>query len=54
MGPQCFIIDVEYEENEQKMRLDMADDAVEMLDCRWCKNVKPLCGDSTLGDRAYM
>jgi choline dehydrogenase-like flavoprotein len=41
--------DVEYKENEKKMRLDMADDAVEMLTIAGVKNVKANVGDGTLG-----
>ena len=48
-GLNVLAFDVEYKENEKKMRLDMADDAVEMLTIAGVKNVKAHVGDGTLG-----
>jgi len=42
-------IDVEYKENEIKMRKDMVADAVEMLEVAGVKDVKARDGDGTLG-----
>jgi choline dehydrogenase-like flavoprotein len=48
-GLNVLAIDVEYKENEIKMRKDMADDAVEMLTIAGAKNVQSFTGDGTLG-----
>ena len=48
-GLNVLSIDVEYKENEKKMRLDMASDAEEMLTIAGVKNVKSHIGDGTLG-----
>ncbi len=48
-GLNVLAIDVEYKENEKKMRLDMASDAEEMLTIAGAKNVKSYVGDGTLG-----
>ena len=48
-GLNVLAIDVEYKENEKKMRLDMASDAEEMLTIAGVKNVKSHIGDGTLG-----
>lgn len=48
-GLNVLAIDVEYKENEKKMRLDMANDAVEMLTIAGVKEVKANIGDGTLG-----
>jgi len=41
--------DVEYKDNEKRMRVDMKNDAVEMLTAAGFKNVKGHDGDGTLG-----
>ena len=41
--------DVEYKDNEKKMRVDMKNDAMEMLTAAGLKNVKGRDGDGTLG-----
>jgi choline dehydrogenase-like flavoprotein len=48
-GLNVLAIDVEYKENEIKMRKDMAADAVEMLTIAGAKNVQSFTGDGTLG-----
>jgi choline dehydrogenase-like flavoprotein len=48
-GLNVLSIDVEFKENEKKMRLDMATDAEEMLTIAGVKNVKSHIGDGTLG-----
>jgi len=48
-GLNVLAIDVEYKENEKKMRKDMKDDAIEMLTIAGVKNVKGREGDGTLG-----
>jgi len=48
-GLNILAIDVEYKDNEVKMRKDMVNDAVEMLEAVGVKNVKPRNGDGTLG-----
>jgi choline dehydrogenase-like flavoprotein len=40
---------VEYKENERKMRKDMKDDAMEMLEIAGVKNIRGREGDGTLG-----
>lgn len=48
-GLNVLAIDVEYKDNEVKMRKDMVADAVEMLEAVGVKNVKGREGDGTLG-----
>ncbi|WP_153796308.1 GMC oxidoreductase [Foetidibacter luteolus] len=48
-GLNVLAIDVEYKDNEKKMRKDMLDDAKEMLEAAGAKNVKGRDGDGTLG-----
>ena len=48
-GLNVLAIDVEYKENERKMRVDMKNDAMEMLTAAGVKNVKGFDGDGTLG-----
>jgi len=48
-GLNVLNFDVEYKDNEKKMRKDMKDDAVEMLEAAGVKNVKGREGDGTLG-----
>ena len=48
-GLNVLAIDVEYKENEKKMRKDMQADAIEMLTNAGVKNVKGRDGDGTLG-----
>ena len=48
-GLNILSFDVEYKENEKKMRKDMLQDAVEMLEVAGVKNVKGREGDGTLG-----
>jgi choline dehydrogenase-like flavoprotein len=48
-GLNVLAIDVEYKENEKKMRKDMLADAIEMLEKAGVKNVKGRDGDGTLG-----
>jgi len=48
-GLNVLAFDVEYKENEKKMRVDMKNDAMEMLTAAGCKNVKGNEGDGTLG-----
>ena len=42
-------MDIEYKENEKKMRIDMQKDAEEMLTIAGVKNVTSYMGDGTLG-----
>ena len=48
-GLNILAMDIEYKENEVKMRKDMKDDAVEMLTAAGFKNVRGHDGDGTLG-----
>ncbi|HVX50901.1 MAG TPA: GMC family oxidoreductase [Chitinophagaceae bacterium] len=48
-GLPVLAIDVEYKDNEKKMRVDMQNDAIEMLTAAGVKNVKGRNGDGTLG-----
>ena len=48
-GLNVLAIDVEYKDNEKKMRKDMLEDAKEMLEATGVKNVKGRDGDGTLG-----
>ena len=48
-GLNILAMDIEYKENEIKMRKDMVADAVEMLEVAGVKDVKPRNGDGTLG-----
>ncbi len=48
-GLNILSFDVEYKENEKKMRKDMLEDAIEMLEVAGVKNVKGRDGDGTLG-----
>ena len=48
-GLNVLAFDVEYKENEVKMRKDMVNDAIEMLEAVGVKNVKGREGDGTLG-----
>jgi len=48
-GLNILAMDIEYKDNEKKMRKDMKDDAVEMLTAAGCKNVRGHEGDGTLG-----
>ena len=48
-GLNVLAIDCELKENELKMRKDMLNDAVEMLETAGVKNVKGRDGDGTLG-----
>jgi choline dehydrogenase-like flavoprotein len=48
-GLNVLAMDIEYKENEKKMRVDMKNDAMEMLTAAGCKNVKGNDGDGTLG-----
>ncbi|GAC1400461.1 MAG: hypothetical protein NVSMB63_19920 [Sediminibacterium sp.] len=48
-GLNVLAFDVEYKENEKKMRKDMMTDAIEMLTVGGIKNVKGWEGDGTLG-----
>ena len=48
-GLNVLAFDVEYKENEKKMRKDMLNDAIEMLTAAGAKNVKGREGDGTLG-----
>ena len=48
-GLNILAIDVEYKDNEKKMREDMKNDAAEMLTSFGLKNVKSRDGDGTLG-----
>jgi len=48
-GLNVLAFDVEYKENEKKMRQDMKNDGMEMLTAAGVKNVKGFDGDGTLG-----
>ena len=48
-GLNILAMDIEFKENEKKMRIDMQKDAVEMLSIAGVKNVKGWMGDGTLG-----
>jgi choline dehydrogenase-like flavoprotein len=48
-GLNILSMDIEYKENEKKMRKDMQADAIEMLEAAGVKNVKGRDGDGTLG-----
>lgn len=48
-GMNVLAMDIEYKENEKKMRKDMLADAIEMLEAAGVKNVKGREGDGTLG-----
>jgi choline dehydrogenase-like flavoprotein len=48
-GLNILAMDIEYKDNEKKMRLDMKNDAVEMLTTAGVKNVKGYVGNGTLG-----
>jgi choline dehydrogenase-like flavoprotein len=48
-GLNVLAMDIEYKENEKKMRKDMKQDAIEMLEAAGVKNVKGREGDGTLG-----
>jgi len=48
-GLNILAIDVEYKDNEKKMRKDMVNDAKEMLEAAGVKNVQGFEGDGTLG-----
>jgi choline dehydrogenase-like flavoprotein len=48
-GLNVLSMDIEYKENEKKMRKDMLADAIEMLEAAGVKKVKGRDGDGTLG-----
>ena len=48
-GLNVLAFDVEFKDNEKKMRKDMKDDAIEMLTVAGVKNVNGWEGDGTLG-----
>ena len=48
-GLNILSMDIEYKDNEKKMRVDMKNDAMEMLTAAGVKNVKSYEGDGTLG-----
>ncbi len=48
-GLNVLAMDIEYKENEEKMRKDMHADAIEMLESTGVKNVRGFIGDGTLG-----
>lgn len=48
-GLNILSIDSEWKENERKMRIDMKNDAIEMLEAAGVKNVKGHDGDGTIG-----
>lgn len=48
-GLNILSMDIEYKENEKKMRVDMQQDAIEMLTAAGVKDVKGYDGDGTLG-----
>ncbi|MDB5275869.1 MAG: Fructose dehydrogenase large subunit [Ferruginibacter sp.] len=48
-GLNVLAMDIEYKENEKKMRIDMQKDAEEMLTIAGVKNVTSYMGDGTLG-----
>ncbi len=48
-GLNILAIDAEWKENEKKMRVDMKNDAIEMLEAAGVKNVTGHDGDGTIG-----
>jgi choline dehydrogenase-like flavoprotein len=48
-GLNILAMDIEYKDNEKKMRVDMKNDAIEMLTSSGVKNVKGYEGNGTLG-----
>ncbi len=48
-GLNVISFDAEWKENERKMRVDMKNDAIEMLEAAGVKNVKGHDGDGTIG-----
>jgi len=48
-GLNTLAFDAEWKDNERKMRIDMKNDAVEMLEAAGVKNVKGHDGDGTMG-----
>lgn len=48
-GLNVLAIDAEWRDNERKMRVDMQNDAKEMLEAAGVKNVKGFDGDGTMG-----
>jgi len=48
-GMNILAMDIEYKDNEKKMRIDMKQDAMEMLTAFGAKNVSGHDGDGTLG-----
>lgn len=48
-GLNVLSFDCEWKENEKKMRVDMKNDAIEMLEAAGAKNVKGYEGDGTMG-----
>ena len=48
-GLNVIAFDAEWKENERKMRIDMQNDAIEMLEAAGVKNVKGHDGDGTIG-----
>jgi choline dehydrogenase-like flavoprotein len=48
-GLNTLAFDAEWKDNERKMRIDMQNDAVEMLEAAGVKNVKGHDGDGTIG-----
>ena len=48
-GLNILSMDIEFKDNEQRMRVDMKNDAIEMLTIAGVKNVNGWVGDGTLG-----
>jgi len=48
-GLNVLAFDAEWKENERKMRIDMKNDAIEMLEAAGVKNVTGFNGDGTMG-----
>nr|MDQ6903999.1 GMC family oxidoreductase [Bacteroidota bacterium] len=48
-GLNVLAFDAEWKDNERKMRIDMMNDAIEMLEAAGVKNVKGRDGDGTMG-----
>ena len=48
-GLNVLAFDAEWKENERKMRVDMKNDAIEMLEAAGVKNVRGFDGDGTMG-----
>lgn len=48
-GLNVIAFDAEWKENERKMRVDMVNDAIEMLEAAGVKNVRGRDGDGTIG-----